>query len=239
MSHDRDLADQDVEEVAEELWTLGEQGRDRLADLRATSQVAELDAALESSPGAVSCGRRGARRAHVRRGASSPSGRCAGTGSPRRSSRRSSRSRDEKRSTGPPASWSTSSATAWPTRSARFSATRVLSRTESRSLRGPAAASLYADDRAARPAARPAARRGARAGSSTSCRASASGWRSCRTSASSRARTCSLQQKEPAAVLAHRRDDPRGRSRDRRRDLRQEGLMPEDSGFRARSSRRS
>jgi DtxR family Mn-dependent transcriptional regulator len=47
MSHDRDLADQDVEEVAEELWTLGEQGRDRLADLRATTQVSLLDAALE------------------------------------------------------------------------------------------------------------------------------------------------------------------------------------------------
>jgi DtxR family transcriptional regulator, Mn-dependent transcriptional regulator len=46
MSHDRDLADQDIEEVAEELWTLGEQGSDRLEDLKATSQVAELDAAL-------------------------------------------------------------------------------------------------------------------------------------------------------------------------------------------------
>ena len=40
MSHDRELADQDVEEVAEEIWTLGEQGRDRLQDLRETSQVA-------------------------------------------------------------------------------------------------------------------------------------------------------------------------------------------------------
>lgn len=46
MSHDRDLADQDIEEVAEELWTLGEQGRDRLADLRETTKVAELDTAL-------------------------------------------------------------------------------------------------------------------------------------------------------------------------------------------------
>jgi DtxR family Mn-dependent transcriptional regulator len=46
MSHHPDLADQDVEEVAEELWTLGEQGRDRLADLRETTQVADLDAAL-------------------------------------------------------------------------------------------------------------------------------------------------------------------------------------------------
>ena len=47
MSHDRDLADQDIEEVAEELWTLAEQGSDRLEDLRRTTQVAELDAALE------------------------------------------------------------------------------------------------------------------------------------------------------------------------------------------------
>jgi DtxR family transcriptional regulator, Mn-dependent transcriptional regulator len=46
MSHDRDLADQDVEELAEELWTLGEQGRDRLEDLRETSQVALLEPAL-------------------------------------------------------------------------------------------------------------------------------------------------------------------------------------------------
>ncbi len=46
MSHDRDLADQDVEEVAEELWTLGEQGRDRISDLAETTQVAKLDAAL-------------------------------------------------------------------------------------------------------------------------------------------------------------------------------------------------
>ncbi len=46
MSHDRDLADQDVEEVAEELWTLAEQGSDRLADLKETTQVSELDGAL-------------------------------------------------------------------------------------------------------------------------------------------------------------------------------------------------
>ncbi len=46
MSHERDLADQDVEEVAEELWTLGEQGRNRVSDLQETSQVARLDAAL-------------------------------------------------------------------------------------------------------------------------------------------------------------------------------------------------
>ena len=47
MNHDRDLADQDVEEVAEELWTLAEQGRDRLEDLRATTHVLHLNAALE------------------------------------------------------------------------------------------------------------------------------------------------------------------------------------------------
>ena len=46
MSHDKDLADQDVEELAEELWTLAEQGCDRLAELRETSQVSGVDAAL-------------------------------------------------------------------------------------------------------------------------------------------------------------------------------------------------
>lgn len=39
MSHDLELADQDAEEIAEELWTLAEQGRDGLRDLRETSQV--------------------------------------------------------------------------------------------------------------------------------------------------------------------------------------------------------
>jgi DtxR family Mn-dependent transcriptional regulator len=48
MSHDEDLADQDLEEVAEELWTLAEDGSDRLADLRATSRVSRLDAALDA-----------------------------------------------------------------------------------------------------------------------------------------------------------------------------------------------
>jgi DtxR family Mn-dependent transcriptional regulator len=47
MSHDREFADQDLEEVAEELWTLAEEGRDRLEDLRRTSQVRRLDEALE------------------------------------------------------------------------------------------------------------------------------------------------------------------------------------------------
>ena len=41
-----DLADQDIEEVAEELWTLGERGLDRIEDLRASSEVTVLDAAL-------------------------------------------------------------------------------------------------------------------------------------------------------------------------------------------------
>jgi DtxR family transcriptional regulator, Mn-dependent transcriptional regulator len=46
MSHERDLANQDIEEVAEELWTLGECGSDRLSDLRDATKVARLDAAL-------------------------------------------------------------------------------------------------------------------------------------------------------------------------------------------------
>jgi DtxR family Mn-dependent transcriptional regulator len=48
MSHDHELADQDVEEVAEELFTLGEEGRDRVEDLLLTSQVASLDGALKT-----------------------------------------------------------------------------------------------------------------------------------------------------------------------------------------------
>jgi len=47
MSHAPEFADQDVEEVAEELWTLREEERCRLPDLRATTQVAGLDAVLE------------------------------------------------------------------------------------------------------------------------------------------------------------------------------------------------
>jgi DtxR family Mn-dependent transcriptional regulator len=42
-----ELADQHVEEVAEELWTLGERGLDRVEDLRAATQVPILDAALD------------------------------------------------------------------------------------------------------------------------------------------------------------------------------------------------
>jgi DtxR family transcriptional regulator, Mn-dependent transcriptional regulator len=48
MSHVHELADQDLEEVAEELFTLGEDGRDSLDDLRLTSQVAALDATLQA-----------------------------------------------------------------------------------------------------------------------------------------------------------------------------------------------
>jgi DtxR family Mn-dependent transcriptional regulator len=47
MSHDKDLADQDVEEVAEELWTLDEEGKNQVEELRRVSRVAALDAALE------------------------------------------------------------------------------------------------------------------------------------------------------------------------------------------------
>lgn len=41
-----DLADQDIEEVAEELWILGEQGLDRIEDLKRTREVVVLDAVL-------------------------------------------------------------------------------------------------------------------------------------------------------------------------------------------------
>jgi DtxR family Mn-dependent transcriptional regulator len=47
VSHDRELADQDVEEIAEELWTLGEQGLHALDDLRKVTQVSALDAGLD------------------------------------------------------------------------------------------------------------------------------------------------------------------------------------------------
>ncbi len=48
MSHDRDMVDQDLEEVAEELWTLEEEDRHRLEDLRGSSQVARLEEALNA-----------------------------------------------------------------------------------------------------------------------------------------------------------------------------------------------
>jgi len=41
-----DLADQDIEEVAEEIWILGEQGLESVEELRASSEVGVLDAAL-------------------------------------------------------------------------------------------------------------------------------------------------------------------------------------------------
>src|SRR5262249_34656645 len=45
--HDPDLADQDVEEVAEDLWTLEERGVDRLEALSTVSRVSDLTATLE------------------------------------------------------------------------------------------------------------------------------------------------------------------------------------------------
>jgi len=45
--HDFDLADQDLEEIAEELWNLFEGGSESLADLRGVSSVQALDAAVE------------------------------------------------------------------------------------------------------------------------------------------------------------------------------------------------
>jgi DtxR family Mn-dependent transcriptional regulator len=56
VGHERDLADQDVEEIAEEIWTLGEQGRNTVLDLERTSQVGDVSAALEAM------GRRGLAR---------------------------------------------------------------------------------------------------------------------------------------------------------------------------------
>jgi DtxR family Mn-dependent transcriptional regulator len=46
MSHDKDMADQDVEEIAEEIFTLTEEGHDRVSDLKATSQVAGAGSVL-------------------------------------------------------------------------------------------------------------------------------------------------------------------------------------------------
>lgn len=46
MSHDRDLADQDVEELSEEIWTLGEQSSDHVTELRRTSRVEAFDETL-------------------------------------------------------------------------------------------------------------------------------------------------------------------------------------------------
>ena len=47
MSHEQDRPDEDVEELVEEIWTLGEEGRDLLSDLRETSLVERLNPALE------------------------------------------------------------------------------------------------------------------------------------------------------------------------------------------------
>lgn len=45
--HDVDFADQDLEEIAEELWNLYEGGSESLTDLRGVSSVEGLDAAVE------------------------------------------------------------------------------------------------------------------------------------------------------------------------------------------------
>jgi DtxR family transcriptional regulator, Mn-dependent transcriptional regulator len=47
MSHARELRDQDVEELAEELWTLGEEGRDELGDVLGNSRAEDARATLE------------------------------------------------------------------------------------------------------------------------------------------------------------------------------------------------
>jgi DtxR family Mn-dependent transcriptional regulator len=47
MTHEQDLRDEDVEELVEEIWTLGEEGRSRLSDLKETSRVAALSPALD------------------------------------------------------------------------------------------------------------------------------------------------------------------------------------------------
>jgi hypothetical protein len=46
MSHTHDLVDEEIEELAEELWTLGEEGRDGIDALRETTAVQPLDHAL-------------------------------------------------------------------------------------------------------------------------------------------------------------------------------------------------
>lgn len=48
MSHLQEFADQDVEELAEELWTLKEEGRLGLADLRASTRVPDLEGSLQT-----------------------------------------------------------------------------------------------------------------------------------------------------------------------------------------------
>ncbi len=47
MTHEQDLRDEDVEELVEEIWTLGEHGSSLLTDLRETSRVATLNPALD------------------------------------------------------------------------------------------------------------------------------------------------------------------------------------------------
>jgi DtxR family transcriptional regulator, Mn-dependent transcriptional regulator len=47
MRHDTDLADQDLEEIAEALFTLAEEGKETLADLRRASRVEPFDEVVE------------------------------------------------------------------------------------------------------------------------------------------------------------------------------------------------
>jgi DtxR family Mn-dependent transcriptional regulator len=44
--HEGDLADQELEELAEEIWTLGEDGSDRVEELRARTRTGDFEAAL-------------------------------------------------------------------------------------------------------------------------------------------------------------------------------------------------
>jgi len=78
VSHESEFVDQDLEEVAEELWTLGEEGRDRVEDLRRTSQVRRLDAAL------MELASRGLLRIRGDRAALTPTGRVLAEGQVRR-----------------------------------------------------------------------------------------------------------------------------------------------------------
>jgi len=47
MRHDEDLASQDVEEVAEDIWTLKEEGYEDVSHLRGASRVPQLDRTLD------------------------------------------------------------------------------------------------------------------------------------------------------------------------------------------------
>ena len=90
--HDLDLADQDLEEVAEELWNLHEAGSESLSELEERSLPSQaLDAAVDLLGGADWRSVSGDRVTLTETGRALGSGRCAATGSARRSSRRCSR----------------------------------------------------------------------------------------------------------------------------------------------------